>query len=382
MINLKLLILSHACVTPTNQQFFAEIEQQTGWQITIVTPTSWLNDYGNQVTPQRWPTFQGQLIALALWKSGSIPLHTYRTTFRQLLAQLQPDAIYVQHEPYAVATFQLYLANAFTIRKPIAFFTWQNIQKRYPFPFHQMERWVLNQTQVMFPGSQSAAAVFRQKGYQGKIVQLPGSVDPTLYASHPGAASLKSQWCQPGEIAIGYLGRIVEEKGLKTLLYALKSIESLPWKLIMVGAGKYETEFNRIAQELQLTDRIGHLGFVPHAEAPKYLSAFDLLVIPSETRPNWKEQFGRVIIEAIACGTPVIGSDSGEIPYLIEATQGGLTFPEGNTAALATQLDRLISDATLRTTLVHQGRTNVIAKYANSTIVAHFIQAITEIANV
>jgi L-malate glycosyltransferase len=290
--------------------------------------------------------------------------------------------IYVQHEPYAVATFQLYLANALTIRKPIAFFTWQNIQKRYPFPFHQMEGWVLNQTQVMFPGSQSASAVFRQKGYQGKIVQLPGSVDPTLYAPHPGAASLKSQWCQPGEIAIGYLGRIVEEKGLKTLLYALKSIESLPWKLIMVGAGEYETEFNQIAQELQLTDRIVLLGFVPHVEAPKYLSAFDLLVIPSETRPNWKEQFGRVIIEAIACGTPVIGSDSGEIPYLIEATQGGLTFPEGNTTALAIQLDRLISDATLRTTLAHQGRTNVIAKYANNTIVAYFIQAITAIANV
>jgi L-malate glycosyltransferase len=374
---MKILVLSHACVTPTNQQFFAEVEQQTGWQITIVTPTSWLNDYGNQVIPQRLPQFQGQLIDFALWKSGSIPLHTYRTTFRQLLAQLQPDAIYVQHEPYAVATFQLYLANAVTIRKPIAFFTWQNIQKRYPFPFHQMENWVLKQTQVMFPGSQSAAAVFRQKGYQGKIVQLPGSVDPKLYAPQPEAANLKSQWCKSDEIAIGYLGRIVEEKGLKTLLHALKSIDSLPWKLVIVGKGNYETEFNQIAEKLQLTDRVIHLGYIPHDQAPQYLSAFDLLVIPSETRPNWKEQFGRVIIEAMACGTPVIGSDSGEIPYLIEATQGGLIFPEGNATALVEQLDRLINDATLRTTLARQGRTNVLAKYSNSTIVAHFIQAIT-----
>jgi L-malate glycosyltransferase len=382
MTQLKILVLSHACVTPTNQQFFAEIEQQTGWQITIVTPTSWLNDYGNQVTPQRWPTFQGQLIDFPLWKSGSIPLHTYRTTFRQLLNQLQPDVIYVQHEPYAIATFQLYLANALTIRKPIAFFTWQNIEKRYPFPFHQMERWVLSQTHTMFPGSQSAETVFRQKGYQGKSVRLPGSIDPTLYAPQRDADSLKSQWCKPDEIAIGYLGRIVEEKGLKTLLHALKSIEPLPWKLVIVGQGNYETEFNQIAEELQLTDRIINLGFIPHDQAPKYLAAFDLLVIPSETRPNWKEQFGRVIIEAMACGTPVIGSDSGEIPYLIQSTQGGLTFPEGNVTALATQLDRLINDATLRTSLAHEGRTNVIAKYANSTIVADFIQAITAMTEV
>jgi L-malate glycosyltransferase len=319
---------------------------------------------------------------LAPWKSVSIPLHTYRTTFHKLLKQLQPDVIYVQHEPYAVATFQIYLANALTIRKPIAFFTWQNIEKRYPFPFNQMERWVLSQTHTMFPGSQSAETVFRQKGYQGKSVQLPGSVDPKLYSPQSDAASLKSQWCAPNEIAIGYLGRIVEEKGLKTLLHALKQIQVLPWKLIIVGKGNYETEFNQIAQELQLTDRIIHLGYIPHDQAPKYLSAFDLLVIPSETRPNWKEQFGRVIIEAMACGTPVIGSDSGEIPYLIQATQGGLTFPEGNTTALATQLDRLIRDPTLRTTLADQGRTNVIAKYSNSTIVAHFIQAITAIAPV
>jgi L-malate glycosyltransferase len=377
---MKILVLSHACVTPTNQQFFAEIEQQTGWQITIVTPTSWLNDYGKQVTPQRWYQFQGQLIDFALWKSGSIPLHTYRTTFRKLLKQLQPDVIYVQHEPYAIATFQLYLANALTICRPIGFFTWQNIEKRYPFPFRQMENWVLRQTHVMFPGSQSAEMVFRKKGYQGRSVRLPGSIDPTLYAPHPEAVSLKSDWCQSEEVVIGYLGRIVEEKGLKTLLHALKQIESRPWKLVMVGTGDYENEFNQIAQNLQLTDRILNLGFIPHDQAVKYLSAFDLLVIPSETRSNWKEQFGRVIIEAMACGTPVIGSDSGEIPYLIQSTQGGLTFPEGNVVALAAQLDRLVNDPELRTSLAHQGRESVIEKYSNRTIVSHFIQAIIAIA--
>jgi L-malate glycosyltransferase len=84
----------------------------------------------------------------------------------------------------------------------------------------------------------------------------------------------------------------------------------------------------------------------------------------------------------MACGTPVIGSDSGEIPYLIEATQGGLTFSEGNAPALAERLDRLISDAKLRTTLATQGREAVTEKYSNGKIVAHFIQAITVMTDI
>ena len=56
----------------------------------------------------------------------------------------------------------------------------------------------------------------------------------------------------------------------------------------------------------------------------------DVLVLPSHTTPTWKEQFGRVIVEALWCGVPVVGSDSGEIPWLIELTGGGLVFPEGD----------------------------------------------------
>lgn len=378
---MKLLVLSHACVTPINQQFFAEIESQTGWEITIIVPASWKNDYGNVIKPMRWQQLRGKIIQIPVLISGSVPLHFYLTTFLSILKDCQPDFIYVHHEPYAAATAQLYLANQLCGQKPISFFTWQNILKNYPFPFKNSEQFVLKSSAIAFSGSYSAAEVLQQKGFTGTSVLLPASIDPSIY--QPQAHEFLKQELQTSksEILIGYMGRIVEEKGLRTLLYALKMIRDLPWRLIMVGAGNYQETFDAIAQECQLSDRIKHLGFVPHQDAPQYLSAFDVLVLPSETRKNWKEQFGRVTIEAIACGTPVIGSDSGEIPHLIKRTGGGLTFAEGQPEQLADRLAQLITNADLRHELATKGRAVVINEYSNQAIGQRFIQSIDQYLN-
>ena len=372
---MKLLVLSHACVTPVNQQLFAAVEQKAGWEVDIILPSNWLNDYTSSIKAGRWPGFSGRLIEVPVLKPGSIPLHVYRKSLRAIIRSSKPDAIYVQHEPYAAATYQLYRANARTLRKPIGFFTWQNIEKRYPIPFRQMEHSVLRHSVVAFSGSESAEQVLRDKGFSGKTVLLPGSVDPEMYSPQASANALKSEWCDAGTVAIGYVGRIVEEKGLANLLHALKRIERLPWKLVMVGKGPFEAEFNSLASTLGLSDRVLQLGYVPHDQIPVYLSAFDMLVVPSETRPNWKEQFGRVIIEAMACGTPVIGSDSGEIPFLIRATGGGLAFKEGDPADFAAALETLISDPNKRSQLAATGGDTVRSRYSHDAVVTNFVAA-------
>jgi L-malate glycosyltransferase len=374
---MKLLVISHACVTPINQQFFAEVELQAGWSLTIVTPENWQNEYAQRLYPKPWPEYRGKLISIPVWQSGNIPLHAYRSLFINLLKEFAPDFIYIQHEPYAVATAQVYAANRLSIKKPIGFFTWQNIFKRYPFPFRQLERWVLQQSCVAFPGSQSAEIVLRQKGFSGNSVILPGGIDLRRYFPNPKRGQLRQELGYGAdEILIGYVGRVVEEKGLKTLLKALEKITSLPWKLVVIGSGSYEAEFDALAENLKLSNRINRLGFIPHTETPLYLSALDVLVLPSETRPNWKEQFGRVTIEAIACGTPVVGSDSGEIPYLIKATGGGISFAEGQPTALAEKLQQLIVDSDLRSRLARQGSEVVKKKYTNTYLAQQFISAI------
>ena len=99
---MKLLIVSHSCSVPISQQFYAEVEQLTGWDLAIVTPALWHDEYGNQLKPQRWSSYQGKIIGIPVWKSGSIPLHIYQSRFVQLLREINPDFIYLHQEPYEI----------------------------------------------------------------------------------------------------------------------------------------------------------------------------------------------------------------------------------------------------------------------------------------
>jgi glycosyltransferase involved in cell wall biosynthesis len=160
----------------------------------------------------------------------------------------------------------------------------------------------------------------------------------------------------PEEVVIGFIGRIVEAKGLGTLARALGEIRDLTWRLVVIGSGEFEETVRRMLDESQVGNRVQFLGYVPHEQTARYLSAFDLLVLPSETQSNWEEQFGRVIPEALACGTCVLGSDSGEIPQLIGQSGGGVIFPQRDVAALAEALRGLLSNESRRRELARIGQ--------------------------
>jgi glycosyltransferase involved in cell wall biosynthesis len=94
---------------------------------------------------------------------------------------------------------------------------------------------------------------------------------------------------------------------------------------------------------------------------PAFYQGLDVFVLPSRTLPNWKEQFGRVLIEAMACAVPVVGSDSGEIPHVIG--DGGLIFPEDDVEALHACLQQLAVDPAAREGLGAVGRARVLANF-------------------
>ena len=121
-----------------------------------------------------------------------------------------------------------------------------------------------------------------------------------------------------------------------------------------------------LAQQLQLADRVRFLPWLPSAQIVDYYHTLDVLVLPSRSRPNWKEQFGRVLVDAMACGVPVIGSTCGEIPNVIG--DAGLIFPEGDVAALRAQLQRLHDDTTLRRDLAQRGRQRVLDHFTQAQI--------------
>jgi L-malate glycosyltransferase len=339
-----------------NQQIYAEIQKLTGWDFTLLVPETWKDEYGNLLQGTKWPGFDANLVKAPVRRNGDIIFHSYRLKLQRLLSERKYDAIYVNHEPYGVATAQLCWANIRHRRVPFGFYSCQNIRKDYPPPFSWLERMVYRSSRFAFPITEVVAEVLRSKGYKGDLTVCPLPFDPQLYYPYPKDEIPPVLQRTEKEVLIGYVGRVVEAKGLRTLLKALGQLPRAGWKLAVVGTGPFDAEFTELIQSSGLADQVLRLGFVAHEEAPRYLAAFDLLVLPSETQPNWKEQFGRVLIEALACGTPVIGSDSGEIPNLVSSSGGGIVFPERNAEAFAEALKRMILDPSLRQTCAEKGR--------------------------
>src|SRR6185503_11152837 len=162
-----------------------------------------------------------------------------------------------------------------------------------------------------------------------------------------------------GPPIVGYIGRVVPEKGVDVLVDALAGFDA---RLLVVGDG-----IARRALEAQTTSwpagKAVFIGGVPDTAVPDYLACMDALVLPSRTTPSWAEQFGHVLIEAMAAGVPVVGSSSGAIPEVIG--EAGLVFPEGDAKALRAQLATLFDDPALRKRLVERGRARVDRLYTN-----------------
>ncbi len=376
---MKLLVVSHACITPVNQSFYADLAHGTGWDVSLVIPSTWTNEYVASAEVTRWKSFGGEIHAIPVAKPGNIPLHFYRQWMVGFLRKHRPDVIYMHHEPYGLATAQIYLANSMVDRVPIGFYAAQNIAKTYPIPFRWMESFVFKRSSFAFPVTEGALTVIRDKGYTGDAEVLPLAVDAELY--HPDATRT-AEWraklnVGKEEFLVGYLGRLVPEKGLATLLQALHLLGASNWRCVLAGSGAEESRLRALAAELGLGDRVIFAGFVPHAEAPGLLAVLDVLVLASEDKASWREQFGRVIVEANACGTAVIGSDSGEIPNVLQATGGGVVIPQRNPEALRDAIAGLLADPERARGLAAQGASAVRDKYDQGHLASRFAETIT-----
>jgi glycosyltransferase involved in cell wall biosynthesis len=109
---------------------------------------------------------------------------------------------------------------------------------------------------------------------------------------------------------------------------------------------------------------------------PDYLRQMDALVLSSRTLPGWKEQFGRVLIEAMSCTVPVVGSDSGEIPNVVGPA--GLLFPEGDIGALRAHLLELMQSPQRRQELGRLGRERVLQQFTQTQVAARTVDVYHE----
>jgi glycosyltransferase involved in cell wall biosynthesis len=354
-------MVSKACVVGTYQTKLEALARLPDMELTVVVPPSWRDERG-ELRLERLHVAGYDLLETPIAFNGHFHLHFY-PRLGELMRRCRPQIVHADEEPYNLATFQAtWLARRLGART--LFFTWQNLGRRYPPPFRWLEAYNLLHADYALAGNQEAEAVLRAKGYAGPVTVVPQfGVDPAAFAPakapRPGADA--------ASFAIGYVGRLVEEKGVDTLLRAASGLDAHgDWRLQVIGGGPLKDRLRRLASELGIAGRTRFEGQVASTDMPARLRALDVLVLPSRTRPNWKEQFGRALVEAMACGVPVIGSDSGEIPQVIG--DAGLIFPEGNVEALRAELARLMADASLRVVLAVRGRARVLTRYTQARV--------------
>lgn len=353
----NLTVISHSCVLPDNQRVWAEVARRADLALTLVAPAFWRSSLHGPLQFAALPALTGRTHPIRVYHPGRLHLHTYSDLGPQLTAHL-PDVVYLDEDAHSLAAAQILSLQAIMDFRLVITLK-QNLLKRYPFPFGWVERRSYRLAHAAAATSAECLEVARQKGYQGpaEIVHYP--IDTERFA--PRAAGRR----EAGEpLQVGYAGRLVPEKGVTDLMAAVALAQrEVRLRLSIVGTGPQAQEVSRLAAESFLGQSFILWDRLPTEHMPEWYRSLDVLVLPSRTTAGWKEQFGRVLGEAMASGVPVVGSSSGFIPEFIESTGGGVVYPEGDVEALAAALVGLAQEEERRQELGSAGREGVTRLY-------------------
>jgi glycosyltransferase involved in cell wall biosynthesis len=360
-------MISKACLVGAYQTKLEAIAAHEDVELTVIVPPVWRDSSGD--VPLEKVHLRGyELLVEPIRLNGRYHLY-YFPTLKKHLQRLRPDILHIDEEPYNLASW-LAWRQARAVGSRTLFFSWQNLLNQYPWPFSFMERQLLQGVDYALVGNNASGEVWRAKGYMGPLKVIPQfGVSPELFQPPPASPPAS-------KLAIGCANRrLVPEKGVHLLLEAAVGLPG-DWQIRIAGEGPETERLIALAKRLGLADRVQFDGVIASTQMAAYLQQLDILVLPSLTTRRWKEQFGRALIEAMACERVVVGSDSGEIPHVIG--DAGLVFPEGDTAALRERLTRLLNDADLRQRLGQAGRARVLAHYTQEQIAAQTVAVYRE----
>ncbi len=365
---MKLLAIDETGVQAVNRALYRVIAERYHIDVTLVVPRFWRGEYGSL----RAESEQSELRVLErrVFFSGKSHRAIYAGVFR-LLRKTKPDVLYVNAEPESFLSAQCALVSSVASPETkLVFMSWRNID--YPaggFPYkcarlHDLaERIVLKKASHCIAHNQRVNEILMRKGFH-RITIIPPPVDTAHFvvSEKSGASDV---------FTVGFAGRFIEHKGIDILL---RAVSQLPfrYRVMLLGRGPEENRLREYAESLGVGKEIQWLAPCSRSEVIQHFKSLDVLVLPSITGTVWKEQFGRVLIEAMACGVPVVGSTSGEIPNVIG--DAGLVFQEGDPTALASAINTLRHDNELRSSLVRKGLERVQTVYSVERVAEQYVR--------
>jgi glycosyltransferase involved in cell wall biosynthesis len=376
----RLLVVSVGALHDPHRTAYDMVARRLGWEVHVAAPTELV------LVPGRPPKQLVPKQAGAAYELHALPhrfyphqrLHWYQGLSR-LVARIRPTHVLVEYDPGSVPTLHAKLP---PLGQKVIAFTVENILRDRWLDarqnlLHGQGKKTLRDGLVATLGSvgwratdglacisEEGRRLFESSGWNKPIEVVPLGTNVSLFC--PGdATALRQRLDIEHNFVVGYFGRLVPEKGVLDVVEAVARCSSDV--VLMLDAyenmapGSFAAEVFARIDALGLRTRVRTVH-AQHHEVPEYMRCCQVLALPSRTTERWKEQFGRVLPEAMACEAAVIGSTSGNIPDMIG--DAGVLVPENDTAALAAAIEDLRTQPAKRTSLAKAGRQRVIQRFS------------------
>jgi glycosyltransferase involved in cell wall biosynthesis len=279
------------------------------------------------------------------------------TTFRYtglgaVMRSRRFDVVLVENEPWALVCWQTRIWKSLLQRHALfGEFTWENVERSgwKGFILAPIYRAMTATTSFIIAGNQAASQLVQKYGARARDVLVAPQLGVDLANHQPASAAERAALRQacglPADaFIVGYCGRLTEEKGLHELVQACETLQNV--HLAILGSGRLESW---LKEQQQTRPWLHLLPPRPHFEIPGFLRCLNVFVLASKPvrimAMCWEEQFGHVLIEAMACGVATLGSTSGAIPEVIGHAEA--IFPHGDAQALVGCIRRVMNGASL-----------------------------------
>jgi glycosyltransferase involved in cell wall biosynthesis len=332
---MKILVIGHSYVVDSNRQFWNQASISTDSQVDMIIPAKWKSNLikSNEFRFNPKTDLQiNKIFPIPVYFNGNGSAYYYHwIKFFKVLLTNKYDSIFIFQETWALSLFQLIILKILTknMTTKIHIAVCQNIIKKKLSWVIPWERFLMLFVKRIWFCTYEILSVLKWKKISNSHSYLPFTYDQNIYEA-------RVKHLNSDTVKLGFIGRLTEEKGIRTLVLACRNLIKNGYKieLHLAGGGLLQNEFK--------DSFIIFHGLIPHIEAHLFYQKIDILILPSLTTKFWKEQFGRVLVESTASGTPVVGSSSGAIPEVIGKIGFGEVFQENNESDLESKIIRLI----------------------------------------
>jgi len=369
---MKIVAISYSSFTAINRKVYSALATKS--DLKLVIPRS-LKFEKNLVDAEATHKDDPALIRLPLIASNP-RLHYFKGLWK-ILRETRPDVIFIENDPISFLCLYCCFYKIFYGAKILCqtnenlslsmrrFFSSETLKSKMLLFFKRSLCLLVRPfVSVVFTINYDGKRLFEDLKFI-KTKWIPLGYDPAYFYKSSAIREKVINECHLTTFTIGYFGRIVPEKGLMLLLEVLSELRDLRWNLLIDNFSRYTTNYIENIREFikvnKLDDRVVFFD-ANHDEIGNYMNACDLAVVPSITTSTFKEQYGRVVQETVACGCLTIVSDSGFLPHFFDNPY--FVFKENNRGALKSKIESVFR--------LKDEEKEILVKQAMSYVAANF----------